>query len=88
MHQHLKRLQLERYYSESRKLLLKCSMELIDCKALLLSQQLAAPSERVESIGLLLHRNEVLLKTYGYHEDDYVAVGREQLESAKSLAEL
>jgi hypothetical protein len=74
MNHYFKRLELEKYYNDSRKLLLTCSMELIDCKALLLCQQPYVPSERVESIGTLLHRNEMLLKTYNYYEEEVPAV--------------
>lgn len=52
-------------------------MELIDCKALLLSQS-QPPSERIDSIGMLLHRNEMLLKTYNCYEEVTPQLGKQQ----------
>ena len=64
-------------------------MELIDCKALLLCQQINTSSERVESIGLLLHRNEMLLKTYNYYEEEMLpSTSKEEKEMTVIMAEL
>lgn len=55
-------IQLQNYYEQSRKQLLACSMELIDCKSVLC--QTGNDSDKVASISNTLQKNENFLKSY------------------------